>query len=105
MTQPLDVLITGGTGYVGQRLIAELLTRGHRVRALARPSSAHRVPAGASAVVGDALNTGIPAANILINCTHTHHAPSTISPGSPAIVCGRMVGSASSRYRSSCRNI
>src|SRR5215471_16046393 len=57
MAQSLDVLVTGGTGYVGQRLIAELLARGHRVRALARPSSVNRVPAGASAVMGDALNS------------------------------------------------
>jgi uncharacterized protein YbjT (DUF2867 family) len=56
MAQPLDVLITGGTGYVGQRLIGELLAREHRVRALARQSSTSRVPAGASVVVGDALN-------------------------------------------------
>jgi NAD(P)H-binding len=56
MAQPLDVLITGGTGYVGQRLIAELLACGHRVRALARRSSTSHVPAGASVVVGDALD-------------------------------------------------
>jgi len=56
MAQPLDVLITGGTGYVGQRLIAELLACGHRVRALARRSSTSRVPEGASVAVGDALD-------------------------------------------------
>ena len=56
MTRSTDILVTGGTGYVGQRLITELLARGHRVRALARQSSTGRVPAGASAVVGDVLN-------------------------------------------------
>jgi len=51
-----DVFITGGTGYMGQRLTSTLLARGHRVRVLTRQASAGRVPAGASAVVGDALD-------------------------------------------------
>jgi uncharacterized protein YbjT (DUF2867 family) len=50
-----DVFITGGTGYIGGRLIPALLARGHRVRALTRPGSATRVPAGATPVLGDAL--------------------------------------------------
>jgi uncharacterized protein YbjT (DUF2867 family) len=50
------VFITGGTGYVGQRLAAALIARGHRVRVLTRPQSMARVPAGAEAVVGDALD-------------------------------------------------
>ena len=52
----VDVFVTGGTGYIGQRVIAALLARGHRVRALARPQSVGRIPAGAGAVVGDALD-------------------------------------------------
>ena len=52
------VFITGGTGYVGQRLTAALLTRGHRVRVLTRPQSVWRVPAGAERVIGDALDAG-----------------------------------------------
>jgi uncharacterized protein YbjT (DUF2867 family) len=51
-----DVLVTGSTGYIGGRLIPLLLARGHRVRALARAGSVGRVPAGASPVVGDALD-------------------------------------------------
>jgi len=50
------VFITGGTGYLGQPLIAELLRRGHRVRALARPGSESKLPSGCEAVIGDALN-------------------------------------------------
>jgi uncharacterized protein YbjT (DUF2867 family) len=53
---PRDVLVTGGTGYIGQALVVALLERGHRVRVLTRPSSAQRVPAGAEPVVGDALD-------------------------------------------------
>jgi uncharacterized protein YbjT (DUF2867 family) len=56
MVTPTDVFITGGTGYIGRHLIPLLLARGHRVRVLARAASVSRVPAGAAAVVGDALN-------------------------------------------------
>src|SRR6185503_5019092 len=50
------VFMTGGTGYVGQRLAAALVARGHRVRVLTRPPSVSRVAAGAEPVVGDALD-------------------------------------------------
>lgn len=56
MTQARDVFVTGGTGYIGQRLVPALLARGHRVRVLARAASIGRVPSGASPVVGDALD-------------------------------------------------
>jgi len=52
---PLNVFVTGGTGYIGQHLIPVLLARGHRVRVLARQESLGRVPAGATGVIGDAL--------------------------------------------------
>ena len=72
MAQPLDILITGGTGYVGQQLIVALLARGHRVRALARQSSIARVPAGATAVAGDALNADSVAAAVKSGDTLVH---------------------------------
>jgi uncharacterized protein YbjT (DUF2867 family) len=50
------VFVTGGTGYMGGRLIRELLARGHRVRALVRPGSEKKLPTGAEAVVGNALD-------------------------------------------------
>jgi nucleoside-diphosphate-sugar epimerase len=56
MPKALDIIITGGTGYIGQHLVPALLARGHRVRVLTRPESAKRVPAGAETVVGDALD-------------------------------------------------
>ena len=56
MTTPIDILITGGTGYIGAHLVPALLARGHRVRVLSRPESAGRVPVQASAVIGDALD-------------------------------------------------
>ena len=56
MTTAIDILVTGGTGYIGQHLIPLLLARGHRVRVLTRAASQARVAAGATAIVGDALN-------------------------------------------------
>jgi len=57
-----DVVVNGGTGYLGQRLVRALIARGHQVRVLARPQSLSRVPAGAMRVVGDALDAGSVAA-------------------------------------------
>ncbi len=51
-----DVFITGGSGYIGRRLILALASRGHRVRALVREGSRHKLPAGCTTIVGDALN-------------------------------------------------
>lgn len=56
MPAALDILVTGGTGYIGRQLIPVLLARGHRVRVLTRRESARRVPAGAEPVIGDALD-------------------------------------------------
>lgn len=53
---PRNVFITGGTGYIGRRLIPRLLENGHRVRALARPGSEGRLIAGCEAVIGNALD-------------------------------------------------
>jgi uncharacterized protein YbjT (DUF2867 family) len=55
MQNGLEILVTGGTGYIGAQLIPVLLSRGHRVRVLARAASVARVAAGATAVIGDAL--------------------------------------------------
>jgi dihydroflavonol-4-reductase len=41
-----QVLVTGGTGFVGSRLTQELVRRGHRVKVLARPSSSRRALSG-----------------------------------------------------------
>jgi len=50
-----SVFITGGTGYIGSRLIPLLLQRGHSVRALVRKGSEYKLPLGCTPVVGNAL--------------------------------------------------
>ena len=50
------VFVTGGTGYIGSRAIAALLRRGHRVRALTRQGSQHKLPAGCEVALGNALD-------------------------------------------------
>ena len=49
------VFVTGGTGYMGRPLIAELLKRGYDVRAVVRPGSRSKLPAGCVAIEGDVL--------------------------------------------------
>jgi uncharacterized protein YbjT (DUF2867 family) len=63
-TQTFSVFITGGTGYLGTPLIRALLERGHSVRALVRPGSEKKLPAGAEAVPGNALDASSYAARI-----------------------------------------
>ncbi len=58
------VFITGGTGYMGRCLIPKLLARGHSVRALVRPGSESKLPAGAVPVLGNALDTASFAAEV-----------------------------------------
>ena len=50
------IFITGGTGYMGQVLIARLIERGHTVRALVRPASQNKLPRGCEAIIGNALD-------------------------------------------------
>lgn len=52
---PRNVFITGGTGYMGARLIPLLVARGHKVRALARKGSEGKLPSGCEVVTGNAL--------------------------------------------------
>lgn len=57
LPSPHTIFISGGTGYIGQRLIALLLQRGHRVRALARSASQNNLPQGCEVVIGNALDS------------------------------------------------
>jgi uncharacterized protein YbjT (DUF2867 family) len=50
------VFVAGGTGYIGRSVIPRLLERGHSVKALVRPGSERRLPAGAAPAMGNALD-------------------------------------------------
>ncbi|MBD0839506.1 NAD(P)H-binding protein [Streptomyces sp. TRM68416] len=53
MTQTQKILVTGATGTVGRQVVAELLARGHAVRALTRDAAKAGLPAGVEVVEGD----------------------------------------------------
>src|SRR5208283_1589911 len=67
-----EVFLTGATGFMGSRLAAELLRRGHRVRALARPGSEPKVAIGCEIVPGDALRAESYAARVAPAATFVH---------------------------------
>ena len=50
-----SIFITGGTGYIGSRLIPLLRKSGCDVKALVRSGSEEKLPAGARGIVGDVL--------------------------------------------------
>ncbi|MEU0202156.1 MULTISPECIES: NAD(P)H-binding protein [unclassified Streptomyces] len=53
MTQTQKILVTGATGTVGRQVVAELLARGHEVRALTRDAAKADLPAGVELAEGD----------------------------------------------------
>ena len=70
--------MTGATGYIGRPLVGALLARGHRVRALVRPESAGRAAAGATSVVGNALDAAtfapaVTGADTIVHLVGTPH--------------------------------
>ncbi len=54
--QRCSVFITGGTGYMGSKLIPRLLERGHDVQALVRFGSEKKLPPRCMPVLGNALD-------------------------------------------------
>jgi uncharacterized protein YbjT (DUF2867 family) len=60
----MNIFLTGATGYIGRRLVPELISRGHVVRALVRPGSEGKLPAGALPVLGNALDGKTFAGNV-----------------------------------------
>lgn len=69
------VFVSGGSGFLGSRLIPELIARGYRVRALARSPRAAEVVAerGAQPIIGDLADVaGLTEA--MRGCAHVVHA-------------------------------
>jgi len=54
--QYMNILVTGGTGFVGSHLSTELHERGHDVTALARSADDSGLPDGVTLVTGDATD-------------------------------------------------
>jgi nucleoside-diphosphate-sugar epimerase len=67
-----QVFLTGGTGFIGSALAADLVRRGHSVRALVRAGSEGKLPAGCEVISGDALNGDSYAAQIAPADTFVH---------------------------------
>lgn len=51
------IFITGGTGYVGSRVIPKLIANGYNVFALVRHGSENKLPGGCTPVFGNALDS------------------------------------------------
>jgi uncharacterized protein YbjT (DUF2867 family) len=76
---PLDVSITGATGYLGRALTAALHARGHRVSALVRAGGAARVAPGIAAHEVDVFD-GAQLAAALSGCNAVVHLVGTPNP-------------------------
>ena len=48
-----QIFITGGTGYMGSRLIKMLLAKGYKVKALVRKGSENKFPEGCDCVIAN----------------------------------------------------
>ena len=72
MVDPKTVFIAGATGYIGCRLCAALIARGHTVIALARPGSQVRLAAACRVVLGNALDADSYAAQVPPGCIFVH---------------------------------
>lgn len=73
-----SIFITGGTGYIGSRLIEILLQRGHTVTALVRKGSENKLPQGTKAVVADPFDAAtfqdqIPPNAVFVQLLGVHH--------------------------------
>jgi uncharacterized protein YbjT (DUF2867 family) len=73
-----NVFLTGGTGYIGQRLIPALIARGYHVDALVRAGSEGRLSAGPTPIVGNVLaresfTSAIAPGSVVVHLVGTPH--------------------------------
>ena len=97
----MKVLVTGGTGFLGKRLVRNLLARGHDVRCLVRPGSggesfrAAVTPDSASAgnleIVHGTLNRIEAAVDAMRGCDSMVHAAAAMGGGAPALFTNNVV--------------
>jgi uncharacterized protein YbjT (DUF2867 family) len=73
-----QVIVIGGTGYIGIPLIQKLIAGGFQVTAVARPQSIAKLPAGCAPIAGSPLDAHtyqdhIPPASTLVHLVGTPH--------------------------------
>lgn len=73
-----QVVVLGGTGYLGRPLIEKLLRNGFQVAAVARPGSEARLPPGCGVITGNVLDSvtfrdRIPSGATLVHLVGTPH--------------------------------
>ncbi len=67
-----EILVTGGTGALGSRVVSKLMAKGHTVRVLSRRENPP-VPGGVTAVggdlvSGDGLSAAVAGAEVIVHC-------------------------------------
>jgi nucleoside-diphosphate-sugar epimerase len=67
-----EVVVAGGTGYIGRLLLERLRASGFAVKAIARRESASKVPAGCRAVIGNVLDAATYQQQISPGSTFVH---------------------------------
>jgi uncharacterized protein YbjT (DUF2867 family) len=90
------VFITGATGYMGRRLTAELVKRGHHVRCLARTGSEGRLAPGCECVSGNALDASTYCAHVA-GCETLVHLVGVAHPSPAKAAQFRSIDLASAR--------
>lgn len=79
----MRVFLTGGTGLLGSHLAEHLVSRGHEVRALVRPSSDSSFLAGLGSqlVEGDVTDPVERLSDLMDGCTHLVHGAALVYAG------------------------
>ena len=78
MTEPLTVLVTGATGFIGRRLVPELIERGMTVRAMTRRPETYDgpgEPVGGDVHDADSLTDALKGVDVAIYLVHSLDDP------------------------------